>query len=83
MGATSDNYQIVTSGVSYTIASDYVKPSGAGETAHHQIVKVAYGANDTVNYVSNSKPLPVGLCGADGRTQRQRGRRRHDLGHCP
>lgn len=64
MGATSDNYNIVTSGTTYTIASDYVKPSGAGETAHHQIVKVAYGANDTVNYVSNTAPLPVGLCGA-------------------
>lgn len=63
MGATSDNYAIVTSGTTYTIASDYVKPVGAGETAHHQIVKVAYGANDTVNYVSNSAPLPVGLCG--------------------
>lgn len=64
MAATSDNYSIVTEGVSYTIASDYVKPSGAGETAHHQIVKVAYGANDTVNYVSNNAPLPVGLCGS-------------------
>jgi hypothetical protein len=64
MAATSDNYSIVTEGVSYTIASDYVKPSGAGETAHHQIVKVAYGANDTVNYVSNDAPLPVGLCGS-------------------
>lgn len=64
MAATSDNYSIVTEGVSYTIASDFVKPSGAGETAHHQIVKVAYGANDTVNYVSNNEPLPVGLCGS-------------------
>ena len=64
MAATSDNYSIVTEGVSYTIASDYVKPSGAGETAHHQIVKVAYGADDTVNYVSNNAPLPVGLCGS-------------------
>ena len=64
MAATSDNYSIVTEGVSYTIASDYVKPSGAGETAHHQIVKVAYGADDTVNYVSNNAPLPVGVCGS-------------------
>jgi len=64
MGATSDNYNIITSGTTYTIASDYVKPVGAGETAHHQIVKVAYGANDTVNYVSSNAPLPVGLCGS-------------------
>ena len=64
MAATSDNYNIVTSGTTYTIASDYVKPVGAGETAHHQIVKVAYGANDTVTYVSGSAPLPVGLCGS-------------------
>jgi|694.fasta_scaffold00624_2 hypothetical protein len=64
MGATSDNYNIVTSGTTYTIASDYVKPVGAGETAHHQIVKVAYGTNDTVNYVSSNAPLPVGLCGS-------------------
>tara|TARA_B110000503_G_C7156255_1_gene417446 strand:- start:86 stop:1804 length:1719 start_codon:yes stop_codon:yes gene_type:complete len=64
MAATSDNYNIVTSGITYTIAADYVKPVGAGETAHHQIVKVAYGANDTVTYVSGSTPLPVGLCGS-------------------
>ena len=63
MGATSDNYNIVTSGTTYTIASDYVKV-GSGETAHHQIVKIAHGANDTVNYVSNLAPLPVGLCGS-------------------
>lgn len=64
MAATSDNYDIVTSGITYTIAADYVKPQGAGETAHHQIVKVAYGANNTVTYVSGSTPLPVGLCGS-------------------
>jgi len=64
MAATSDNYNIVTSGITYTIAADYVKPVGAGETAHHQIVKVAYGANDTVTYVSGSTPLPVGICGS-------------------
>jgi hypothetical protein len=66
MGATSDNYQIVTSGTTYTIASDYVKPSG-GETAHFQIVKVAYGADNTATYVSASSPLPVGICGAIAR----------------
>lgn len=66
MAATSDNYTIVTSGTTYTIASDYVKPVGAGETAHHQIVKIAYGANDTVTYVSASAPMPVGLCGSWG-----------------
>ena len=64
MAATSDNYTIVTSGTTYTIAADYVKPVGAGETAHHQIVKIAYGANDTVTYVNASAPLPVGLCGS-------------------
>lgn len=67
MAATSDNYNIVTSGITYTIASDYVKPLGAGETAHHQIVKVAYGADNTVTYVSGSAPLPVGLCGSWGK----------------
>ena len=67
MAATSDNYTIVTSGTTYTIASDYVKPVGAGETAHHQIVKIAYGANDTVTYVSGSAPMPVGLCGSWGK----------------
>jgi hypothetical protein len=64
MAATSDNYDIVTSGITYTIAADYVKPEGAGETAHHQIVKVAYGANDTVIYASTSTPLPVGISGS-------------------
>jgi len=63
MGATSDNYTIVTSGITYTIASDYVKPTG-GETAHFQLVKVAYGADNTANYVSASTPLPVGICGS-------------------
>ena len=64
MAATSDNYDIVTSGITYTIAADYVKPEGAGETAHHQIVKVAYGENDTVIYASTSTPLPVGVSGS-------------------
>lgn len=64
MAATSDNYNIVTSGITYTIAADYVKPEGAGETAHHQIVKVAYGADDTVIYASTSAPLPVGVSGS-------------------
>ena len=59
MAATSDNYNIVTSGITYTIASDFVKPVGAGETAHHQIVKIAYGADDSVTYVSEEFPLPV------------------------
>ena len=66
MAATSDNYTIVTSGITYTIASDYVKPSG-GETAHFQLVKVAFGPDNTANYVSGTNPLPVGLCGAWGR----------------
>ena len=66
MAATSDNYNIVTSGITYTIASDFVKPVGAGETAHHQIVKIAYGADDSVTYVSEEFPLPVtvGVCGS-------------------
>jgi len=63
MGATSDNYDIVTSGTTYTIASDYVKPSG-GETAHFQVMKLAYGADNSVFYTSGSSPLPVGLCGS-------------------
>ena len=58
MAATSDNYEIVTDGISYTIASDYVN------TAHHQIVKIAYGLNDTIIYASESAPLPVGLSGS-------------------
>jgi hypothetical protein len=66
MAATSDNYDIVTSGITYTIASDFVKPVGAGETAHHQIVKIAYGVNDSVTYVSEEFPLPIsiGACGS-------------------
>lgn len=63
MGATSDNYDIVTSGTTYTIASDYVKPAG-GETAHFQYVKLSFGAGDTVSFVNGSTPLPVGICGS-------------------
>lgn len=58
MGATSDNYQIVTGGTTYTIASDYVNPFG-GETAHFQIVKAVYGTGDQVVNITDSTPLPV------------------------
>lgn len=58
MGATSDNYQIVTGGTTYTIASDYVNPFG-GETAHFQIVKAVYGTGDSVTNISSDTPLPV------------------------
>lgn len=58
MGATSDNYEIITSGVTYTIASDYVN------SAHHQIVKIVFGSTgDVVKNISSDTPLPVGLCG--------------------
>lgn len=58
MGATSDNYDIVTSGTTYTIASDYVN------SAHHQLVKIVYGTGDVVRNVDGDTPLPTGLCGA-------------------
>lgn len=63
MGATSDNYQILTSGTTYTIASDYVNASD-GETAHFQVVKIAHGANDTATYASSANPLPVSVSNA-------------------
>ena len=63
MGATSDNYQIVTSGTTYTIASDYVNPTG-GETAHIQLVKIIHGADGATAYATGFTPIPVGLCGA-------------------
>jgi hypothetical protein len=63
MGATSDNYQIVTSGTTYTIASDYVNPTG-GETAHIQLVKIIHGADGATAYATSTTPLPVGVCGA-------------------
>lgn len=58
MGATSDTYNIVTSGVTYTIASDYVN------SAHHQLVKIVYGTGDNVTNINSDTPLPVGVCGA-------------------
>jgi len=57
MGATSDNYEIVTGGTTYTIASDYVNPFGGG-TAHFQIVKAVYGTGDSVTNISSDTPLP-------------------------
>jgi hypothetical protein len=63
MGATSDNYEIVTGGTTYTIASDYVNPFG-GETAHFQIVKAVYGTGDSVTNISSDTPLPVQAFGA-------------------
>jgi len=61
MGATSDTYNIVTSGITYTIASDFVNNS------HHQLVKIVYGTGDNVTNINSDTPLPVGLCGAWGR----------------
>jgi hypothetical protein len=58
MGATSDTYNIVTSGITYTIASDYVN------SAHHQLVKIVYGTGDNVTNINSDTPLPVGVCGA-------------------
>ena len=58
MGATSDTYNIVTSGITYTIASDYVN------SAHHQLVKIVYGTGDNVTNINSDTPLPVGLCGS-------------------
>jgi hypothetical protein len=63
MGATSDNYEIVTGGITYTIASDYVNPFG-GETAHFQIVKTVYGTDDSVTNITTDTPLPVQPFGA-------------------
>ena len=63
MGATSDNYEIVTGGTTYTIASDYVNPFG-GETAHFQIVKAVYGTGDSITNISSDTPLPIQPVGA-------------------
>ncbi len=63
MGATSDNYEIVTGGITYTIASDYVNPFGGG-TAHFQIVKAVYGDDNTATSITSSTPLPVQPFGA-------------------
>jgi hypothetical protein len=59
MGATSDNYDIVTSGTTYTIASDFVND------AHYQINKVAFGTNDTAILVSEFDGLPVNIIGTN------------------
>ena len=66
MGATSDNYEIVTSGITYTIASDYVNIiSGGGETAHFQYIKIAHevvpsgGGDSTLVEATNVNPFPV------------------------
>lgn len=55
MGATDDNYDIVTSGVTYTIASTFVND------AHHQKVKVVYGLGTDAQEVHSSQGLPVDL----------------------
>jgi len=63
MGATSDNYIITANSIDYSIASDYVKPT-SGSTAHFQVVKVAYGLDNTVNPVSTTYPLSASLYGS-------------------
>jgi hypothetical protein len=55
MGATSDNYNIVTSGTTYTIASSFVND------AHHQRVQIVYGASGSAIDVTASNGLPVTL----------------------
>lgn len=57
MGATSDNYDIVTSGVTYTIASTFVND------AHHQRVQIGYGATGSFSEITTSAGLPVELVG--------------------
>lgn len=57
MGATSDNYDIVTSGVTYTIASTFVND------AHHQRVQIGYGATGSFSEITASTGLPVELVG--------------------
>lgn len=59
MGATSDNYDIVTSGTTYTIASTFVN------NAHHQRVQIVYGQTGAINEVTSGTGLPVNLVGAD------------------
>lgn len=57
MGATSDNYNIVTSGVTYTIASTFVND------AHHQRVQIGYGATGTFSEITATSGLPVDIVG--------------------
>jgi len=59
MGATSDNYEIVTSGTTYTIASTFVND------AHHQRVQILYGQTGAVSEVTSASGLPVNIVGAD------------------
>lgn len=55
MGATSDNYDIVTSGTTYTIASSFVND------AHHQRVQIVYGASGSAIDVTSGNGLPVNV----------------------
>jgi hypothetical protein len=57
MGATSDNYDIVTSGTTYTIASTFVND------AHHQRVQIGYGQTGSFSEITASTGLPVELVG--------------------
>jgi len=59
MGATSDNYEIVTSGTTYTIASTFVND------AHHQRVQILYGETGGVSEVTTASGLPINLTGVD------------------
>lgn len=57
MGATSDNYDIVTSGITYTIASAFVND------AHHQRVQIGYGATGSFSEITATSGLPVDIVG--------------------
>ena len=57
MGATSDSIQITTSGITASIATDYVGTGGI--TGHYQLIKLAYGTDAVATMVNSTNPLPV------------------------
>lgn len=62
----TDNLPIETAGVDAQIATDVFQNSG--ETAHAQIVKIAWGDDETVNRATAGTPLPVQIFGITGTT---------------
>lgn len=66
MADIDNNLPIETAGVDAEIGTDIFQNSGT--TAHAQIVKIAWGDQDTVNRATAGTPLPVQVYGITGNT---------------
>lgn len=67
MADDNNNLQVVVDGSQQAIiGTDVYYSSGSGETAHAQVMKVAWGNDSTVTRATEQTPLPVKVFGLTG-----------------